>query len=208
MARNGWFRDSYRHSLASRGIRTSFKASRGPNILGTASNPGTVIIGSPRDLEAQELYFKILEIQKDFVPRMQAAEKESVESWKMPWNSEARSAAEKKLEAMRLEKNKLDALKQKYGVMVHNVMYINDGDEFQKYWDLKNKKNWASKGDIIPNNAIIKVPHNGKMVSGKVVRHDKGDYPGYSTPFYVVDVGEYESIKVPDREVEIPEGEY
>lgn len=45
----------------------------------------------------------------------------------------------------------------------------------------------------------VKVPHRGKMVSGKVVRHDKGDK--YGSPFYVVDVGEYESAKVPAHNV-------
>jgi len=55
----------------------------------------------------------------------------------------------------------------------------------------------------------VKVPHRGKMVSGKVVRHDKGDK--YGSPFYVVDVGEYESAKVPahnvtKEEVELTEG--
>jgi hypothetical protein len=42
----------------------------------------------------------------------------------------------------------------------------------------------------------VRVPHRGRMVTGKVVRYDKGSlYHG--VPFYVVDVGEYESIKVP-----------
>jgi hypothetical protein len=51
----------------------------------------------------------------------------------------------------------------------------------------------------------VKVPHNGKMVSGKVVRHDKGDAHG--TPFYVVDVGDYESKKVSAHNVQKEETE-
>jgi hypothetical protein len=46
----------------------------------------------------------------------------------------------------------------------------------------------------------VKVPHKGKMVSGKVVRYDKGS--GAESSFYVVDVGEYESLKVPAHKVE------
>jgi hypothetical protein len=45
----------------------------------------------------------------------------------------------------------------------------------------------------------VKVPHKGQMVSGKVVRYDKGS--GAESSFYVVDVGEYESLKVPAHEV-------
>lgn len=45
----------------------------------------------------------------------------------------------------------------------------------------------------------VKVPHKGKMVSGKVVRYDKGDPHG--TAYYVVNVGEYASIKVPVHKV-------
>jgi predicted RNA binding protein YcfA (HicA-like mRNA interferase family) len=51
----------------------------------------------------------------------------------------------------------------------------------------------------------VKVPHKGKMVSGKVVRHDKGDAHG--TPFYVVDVGDYESKKVSAHNVQKEETE-
>lgn len=45
----------------------------------------------------------------------------------------------------------------------------------------------------------VKVPNNGKMVDGKIVRRDKGDKHG--SPFYIVDIGEYASIKVPEHEV-------
>jgi hypothetical protein len=46
----------------------------------------------------------------------------------------------------------------------------------------------------------VRVPHKGKMTPGKVVRHDKGDPHG--SPFYVVDVGEYASAKIPAHEVQ------
>lgn len=42
----------------------------------------------------------------------------------------------------------------------------------------------------------VKVAHKGKMVSGKVVRFSKPD------DFYVVDVGDVESVKVPAHELE------
>jgi len=51
----------------------------------------------------------------------------------------------------------------------------------------------------------VRVPHKGKAVPGKVVRHDKGDKHG--SPFYVVDVGEYESPKVPAHQVRTEEVE-
>lgn len=47
----------------------------------------------------------------------------------------------------------------------------------------------------------VRVPHKGKMTSGKVVRHDKGDPHG--SPFYVVDVGEDASAKIPAHEVQV-----
>jgi hypothetical protein len=51
-----------------------------------------------------------------------------------------------------------------------------------------------------PEGTKVRVPHKGKMTSGKVVRYDQGYRHG--SPFYVVDVGEYESIKVPEHKVE------
>jgi hypothetical protein len=51
--------------------------------------------------------------------------------------------------------------------------------------------------------AKVRVPHKGKMTSGKVVRYDKGEKHG--SPFYVVDVGEYESAKVPSHKVQVHE---
>lgn len=55
------------------------------------------------------------------------------------------------------------------------------------------------KEDHFEKGAEVEVPHKGKMVKGKIVRSDKGDMQ--SDPFYVVDVGEYASIKVPHHKV-------
>ncbi len=46
----------------------------------------------------------------------------------------------------------------------------------------------------------VRIPHKGKMVTGKVVRHDKGSMG--ESPAYVVYVGEYESAKVPAHKVQ------
>jgi len=61
---------------------------------------------------------------------------------------------------------------------------------------------------ILSKGARVRVPHKGRMVNGKIVRHDKGYSVGLGGrptgagwPFYVVDVGEYESIKVPVQKV-------
>ena len=51
----------------------------------------------------------------------------------------------------------------------------------------------------------VKVAHQGKMISGKVVRHDKGDKHG--SPFYVVDVGAYRSENIPAHKVQKEEVE-
>lgn len=50
-----------------------------------------------------------------------------------------------------------------------------------------------SKGDS------VRVSHKGKMVSGKIVRHEKGSKQDPES--YVVDVGEPESIKVPAHKI-------
>ena len=68
-------------------------------------------------------------------------------------------------------------------------------------WMVSESEPLNPRSPILSANARVRVPHKGRMVSGKVVRYDKGGYvPGVRTggwPFYVVDVGEYESIKVP-----------
>ena len=49
----------------------------------------------------------------------------------------------------------------------------------------------------------VKVPHKGKMVRGRIVRHDKGgsSKAAQHGGGYVVDVGEYGSITVPSHKV-------
>ena len=47
----------------------------------------------------------------------------------------------------------------------------------------------------------VRVPHpKGGMVIGTVVRYDRGSMQ--DPPFYVVDVGEYASLKVPAHKIE------
>lgn len=48
---------------------------------------------------------------------------------------------------------------------------------------------------ILKPGAPVRIPHRGKLVSGKVIRYDNGK-PHFS-PFYVVNVGEYASVTVP-----------
>ena len=61
--------------------------------------------------------------------------------------------------------------------------------------------------EVLKPGTKVKVPHKGKMVKGKIVRYDKGSRA--EGPFYVVDVGEYESPKIPahkiDEEAELDE---
>ena len=55
-----------------------------------------------------------------------------------------------------------------------------------------------------PAGTKVLIPHNGKMVKGKIVRYDKGEQHG--SPFYVVDHGAYESKKVPLHNIRLNEG--
>lgn len=48
---------------------------------------------------------------------------------------------------------------------------------------------------------VVYVAHKGRTVEGAVVRYDNGK--PYGSPFYVVDIGEYESVIVPAHEVEL-----
>lgn len=48
---------------------------------------------------------------------------------------------------------------------------------------------------ILKTGSTVTVPHNGKMVRGKIVRYDSGKGGGHS-PAYIVDIGKYESIRV------------
>jgi len=50
----------------------------------------------------------------------------------------------------------------------------------------------------------VQIPHRGKMTAGTIVRYDGGEYykgEKVGSSFYVVDVGEYESVKVPSTNV-------
>jgi len=54
---------------------------------------------------------------------------------------------------------------------------------------------------ILKKGAKVKVAHPAKgkgMVTGKVVRYDD---QGPGSPFYVVDIGEYQSEKVPAHKI-------
>ena len=64
----------------------------------------------------------------------------------------------------------------------------------------ENKKNTAV-GNVILDAMKVRVRHpKGGMVIGKIVRYDSGS-PHYS-PFYIVDIGERQSVKAPAHEVE------
>jgi preprotein translocase subunit YajC len=56
------------------------------------------------------------------------------------------------------------------------------------------------RSPILSAGTRVRVPHKGRMVSGKIVRYDKGDGP-HGWPLYVVDVGEYGSVRVPIDDV-------
>jgi len=50
----------------------------------------------------------------------------------------------------------------------------------------------------------VQIPHKGKMTTGTIVRYDEGEqWEGkrVGSPFYVVDVGEYESVIVPKHKI-------
>lgn len=53
---------------------------------------------------------------------------------------------------------------------------------------------------VLPVGTPVRVPHKGKLVPGKVIRYDRG---GPEDPFYIVDVGEYESLKVMAQNVRV-----
>lgn len=72
-------------------------------------------------------------------------------------------------------------------------------------WRSQTSKSWVDVKPAHADGAQVRVPHKGKMVPGKVVRFDKGGGAGGAeSSFYVVDVGEYESLKVPSHKVEAP----
>lgn len=71
-------------------------------------------------------------------------------------------------------------------------------ESFQAQWDKRTGK------EILMPGARVKVAHKGRMVVGKVIRYDKGGTGprDFGVPFYVVDVGEYESKIVPVQDAE------
>ncbi len=63
-----------------------------------------------------------------------------------------------------------------------------------------------TEAKILKTGTKVRVPHPAKgkgMVTGKIVRYDKGG-GGYS-PFYVVDIGEYKSEKIPAHKIQTEE---
>ena len=89
-------------------------------------------------------------------------------------------------------------------------MHLGQSKRIAKYLEtIKDKKEEVKLDEILKPGAKVKVPHPAKgkgMVTGKIVRYDKG---GPHSPFYVVDIGEPRSEKIPahkiKEEVEIKE---
>ena len=54
--------------------------------------------------------------------------------------------------------------------------------------------------EVLKPEAKVKVPHKGKLRDGKVVRYVP--QRGAASPYYVVDVGEYQSIEVPAHKID------
>jgi hypothetical protein len=71
---------------------------------------------------------------------------------------------------------------------------------------MQDHPSYGNKGIISPawpKGTKVHIPHNGKMVHGKIVRYDKGEKHG--SPFYVVDHGAPESKKVPLHQIRLAE---
>ena len=77
-------------------------------------------------------------------------------------------------------------------------MYIEEIQPKKDNMDLKETIRQVLVNEILKKGDTVTVPHKGKMVKGKVVRYDKG---GPEDPFYVVDVGENESPKIPVHKI-------
>jgi hypothetical protein len=77
-------------------------------------------------------------------------------------------------------------------------MYIEETQPKKDNMDLKETIRQVLVNEILKKGDTVTVPHKGKMVKGKVVRYDKG---GPEDPFYVVDVGENESPKIPVHKI-------
>lgn len=82
-------------------------------------------------------------------------------------------------------------------------------EEDAKKWEEMNEEHGdklKEAGSTLGKGTKVRVPHKGKTVDGTVVRYDKGS--PQDSPFYVVDVGEYESLKVSAQKVEKKAGSY
>jgi len=60
-------------------------------------------------------------------------------------------------------------------------------------------KTFQEATKILARGTKVRVPHQGKLVTGKIVRFDKGDKHG--SPFYVVDIGKLRSEKIPVQKI-------
>ena len=81
-------------------------------------------------------------------------------------------------------------------------MHLGQSKRIAKYLEtIKDKKEEVKLDEILKPGAKVKVPHPAKgkgMVTGKIVRYDKG---GPHSPFYVVDIGEPRSEKIPAHKI-------
>ena len=103
-----------------------------------------------------------------------------------------------------------DGVNPKNKVAIENMINSGTKAQIMKLQSMAMKATEEAELDeVFKPGAKVKVRHKGKMIRGKVVRYDKGGRG--ESPFYVVDVGEYESPKIPahkiDEEVELDEAE-
>ena len=77
-------------------------------------------------------------------------------------------------------------------------MYIEETQSEKDNMNLNETIRRVLVNEILKKGDTVTVPHKGKLVKGKVVRYDKG---GPEDPFYVVDVGENESPKIPAHKI-------
>jgi hypothetical protein len=76
---------------------------------------------------------------------------------------------------------------------------------YPSFREFLREANLTRTSPVLAKGTRVQVPHRGRMVKAKVIRYDKGDPHGW--PFYVVDVGEYESPKVPVDKVRVESGQ-
>lgn len=89
----------------------------------------------------------------------------------------------------------------KYGA-AHTAKYKKENERWRKK-EKSVKEEVEQIEEMHKPGDTVKVPHKGKMVRGKIVRHDKGS-SGKAAQHgggYVVDVGEYGSITVPSHKI-------